>query len=413
MIPVNFGPTGVGFDSIYIRNQNYIESTTNGLKYRIGQVECITGVQGIPGVTGPTSDQTGLPYPPDNVLTGATGIGIEAIYFNQGQCALTVLYTNGQLVTHATLQCPDMALTLNNITGPTGPTGPDLRKVLVGGTELPNVATTLSIYSDESTIRGVVVSHCDGSTGATGPTGDMTWLGSTGPTGRWGRDAWEGSTGSAGPTNSSQRAIHDIKYQSKNSALYISTTNNVVLKKINRIRGIRGPAGPFQYDTFAHSQLDVPVSFDIEAKEAVKQQFVLYKDISPLLFIESPLAYDMSYTALNDELFEACGNCIISKRRILARVRMTWDCNDTPLYRPFIVLNAGQSQVPNPKLFPTIVGRLYPFLTDSDDIFCMLNVNDTLSIHAGVYALHPMSDKTLYSFRFKNISMDIVQTYNL
>ena len=229
----------------------------------------------------------------------------------------------------------------------------------------------------------------------------MTWLGSTGPTGRWGRDAWEGSTGSAGPTNSSQRAIHDIKYQSKNSALYISTTNNVVLKKINRIRGIRGSAGPFRYDTFAHSQLDVPVSFDIEAKEAVKQQFVLYKDISPLLFIESPLAYDMSYTALNDELFEACGNCIISKRRILARVRMTWDCNDTPLYRPFIVLNAGQSQVPNPKLFPTIVGRLYPFLTDSDDIFCMLNVNDTLSIHASVYALHPMSDKTLYSFNFQ------------
>lgn len=404
MIPIIIGPTGLGYTSLQIIGNDYTETTTKGDIVTINPITWATGPTGSTGITGPNNNLTG----PDavNIITGSTGNSIKALLYNSTGCQLRMYTIDGEQ-DFGPLQCRQNP---TGFTGWTGPTGPSVVRVTppfsncTGG----GGATVQTIYSDNVSIQAKVCCLCQsGYPGYTGPTGATGDYGATGPTGPRGQDSVWGATGPTGPIYNSLPITNATYTYSPIGTLDIFS-NSTLVSQFLRIFGPPGPPGSYQYYNFASGQLDSYVQFTMLGSYALKRKYIQSRAICDVLFPDTLVNYNLTYSA-NDVAFEALGNGIRCTQNLFFRMQMTWDCDSNPYYRPFAVVNLNDSV--SKGVYPTIITTPSPLMSNTDDICCMANIGDVISIVPGAFTVYPVTNNRKFIFNIRNIQLNIIQLF--
>lgn len=397
MFPIVIGPTGVGYTSLQIQDDNYIETTTLDTEILINAITWATGPTGPTGSTGPMNPTTGTDA--TDSITGPTGNSIRALLYNPTGCQLKQSCIDGdiQLGPFICQQNP------SGYTGSTGPTGASVVRVTPPFSNM----TVQTVYSDNTIIQGKICCLCPSLTGYTGPTG---WLALTGATGSIGPVGVNSVYGATGPTGSIYNSlpVTDATYTRYPLGTLVIKSDDFVMDTFTRLQGVAGPQGGFEYTTFASAQLDTPVNFTTIGSYSLQRNYMRYKSINDVLFPDSMLEYNITYNSYN-LAFEALGNGIRCTQNLFFRMQMSWDCDGSPGLRPFAVLNLASSL--SKGVYPTIISTLMPQMSTSDDICCMANEGDVISIVAGSFALYPISNSKQFIFNIRNLNLNIIELF--
>lgn len=397
MIPILIGPTGLGYTDIEIINNSYIEKTTRQQNIVIGQLSCITGYTGRIGNTGPSSIITGPTG--GNITTGSTGINMDAILFEPNNCKMRVLYSDNTYKDFGPFICNQ---TPQIITGNTGPSGANVDYIV----QYSN-SKIQTIYSNNYVTYSNIACLCQPQTGYTGPTGTIVTYGSTGPTGINGINSTYGTTGPTGSKNSSPAITNVVVIDNPNDTKTININNGQYIS--SELIDIPGYPGEYIYSNLAYGILDPNgLQFNQTGNMALKRSYIGYKNWSQIIFPNSPLTFNVSYNSNNINL-DGLGDGLLCKSKMILRIRMSWDCDETPFIRPFVALNLTNSIMQN--IFPTLITTSFPNMTLQDDMYCLVQDGDIISIVAGAYSMYPISNSKVFKYNFKNINMTIVQMF--
>lgn len=398
MIPIIIGPTGLGYTDIQIINQLYIEHTTRNQSLNIGELKCITGYTGIIGPMGTQSTITGPTG--SYIITGPTGLNMDAILFNPNNCKLRILLNNNQITDFGPFDChqiPKME------TGPTGPMGPSVNYII----QYSN-SRIQTVYSNNYVTYSNIACLCESQTGYTGPTGYISEYGATGATGLNGINTPYGTTGSTGPMTSVP-TITSVEINKIDSTQTIDINNGGYISPELPI--IPGDPGGYAFSNIADGVLDPNgLQFDQTGNMAFKRNYVAYKNWSQLIFPASPLNFNMSYNSYDLTKFEGLGDGLLCKSKMIVRIRLSWDCEGTPYIRPFVGINVTNAISLN--MFPIIVTTSFPSMTIQDDMYCLIQDGDIISVVAGSYSMYPISPTKVYKYNFKSLQLSIVQLFN-
>lgn len=397
MIPIVIGPTGVGYTSIETQYNNYYMKTTLDTEILINAITWATGPTGPTGSTGPVNPITGAAA--IYSITGPTGNSIKALLYNPTGCQLRQSCIDGdiQLGPFICQQNP------SGYTGSIGPTGASVVRVTPPFSNM----TVQTIYSDNTMIQGKICCLCPSLTGYTGPTGWLASTGATGPIGNVGLNSVYGATGPTGRVYDSL-PITDATYIRYPSGKLVIKSDDIIINTFTRIYGTVGPQGDFEYTTFASAQLDTPVNFTTTGSYSLQRNYMRYKSINDVIFPDSMLEYNITYNSYNSA-FEALGNGIRCNQNLFFRMQMSWDCDGSPGLRPFAVINLASSL--SKGVYPTIISTLMPQMSTSDDICCMANEGDVISIVAGSFALYPISNSKQFIFNIRNMNLNIIELF--
>lgn len=398
MIPIIIGPTGLGYTSLQIIGDNYTETTTKGDIITINQVTWATGPTGPTGLIGFHNNTTGPSA--SCAITGPTGNSIKALLYYSTGCQLR-MYTIDSETNFGPFQCRQNP---TGYTGWTGPTGPSVVRVTPPFSNM----TVQTIYSDNISIQGKICCLCyTGYTGYTGSTGENVSYGATGPTGPKGQDSIWGATGPTGPIYNSLPVTNATYTYSPLGTLEIFS-NDTVISQFLRIFGPVGPQGGYQYYNFASGQLDSNVQFTTLGSYALKRKYIQSRAICDVLFPDTIFDYNLTYSS-NSVAFEAMGNGIRCTQNLFFRLQMTWDCNSNPYYRPFAVVNLDSSI--SKGVYPTIITTPAPQMSNTDDICCMANEGDVISIVPGAFTSYPVANNRKFMFDIRNIQLNIIELF--
>ena len=404
MIPIIIGPTGLGYTSLQIIGNDYTETTTNGEIVTINPIIWATGPTGPTGITGPNNDFTG----PDaiDIITGSTGNSIQAILYNTTGCQLR-MYTIDGKTDFGPFKCQQNP---TGFTGWTGPTGPSVVRVTPPFSTCKGTGpiTVQTIYSDNTSVIGKVCCLCQtGYTGYTGATGAKFLYGATGPTGPSGENSVQGATGPTGPNYNSipvVNATYNYNPIGELDIIYSTYTQQFL-----RIWGPVGPQGGFKYPNFASAQLDAWVEFTITGISAMRRNYIYSRSIEDVLFPNTALDLNLTYNS-NNVAFEALGNGLRCTQNLFFRMQMTWDCDSNPYFRPFAVINLQDSITKG--IYPTIITTPAPQMSNSDDICCMANAGDIISIIPGAFTMYPVANNRKFLFNIRNIQFNIIELFS-
>lgn len=404
MIPIIIGPTGLGYTSLQIIGNDYTETTTNGDIITINPIIWATGPTGATGLTGPNNNLTG----PDaiDVITGPTGNSIKALLYYSTGCQLRMYTIDGD-TNFGPFQCRQNP---TGFTGWTGPTGPNVVRVTPPFVPCTGTGpmTVQTIYSDNVSIQAKICCLCQsGFTGYTGSTGEIVNYGATGPTGASGQDSIQGATGPTGSTYNSL-PITDATYTYYPIGTLDIFSNSTLVSQFLRILGPIGPPGGYQYYNFASGQLDSYVQFTMLGSYALRRKYIPSRAICDVLFPDTIVNYNFTYSS-NSVAFEALGNGIRCTQNLFFRMQMTWDCDSNPYYRPFAVVNIEDSI--SKGVYPTIITTPAPQMSNTDDICCMANIGDIISIVPGAFTTYPISNNRKFVFNIRNIQLNIIQLF--
>lgn len=397
MIPIIIGPTGVGYTSLQCTGNNYIEITTNGEHVLINSITLVTGPTGLTGPTGYSNNSTG----PDaiDIITGPTGNTIQAMLYNPTGCQLRIDTINGQQL-FGPFICQQNP---TGLTGATGFTGLNIVRVTPPFSNL----TVQTIYSDNTSVTGKICCLCPSLTGYTGSTGLTYMYGATGPRGEIGKNFPFGATGPTGPTYDSL-PITNATYTYYPIGTLDIFSNSTLISEFTRIFGPIGQQGPYQYYNFASAQLDSSIEFITLGTYATKRNYIQSRAINDIIFSNSILDYNITYSS-QSVAFEALGNGIRCTQNLFFRLQMTWDCDGSPYYRPFAVVNLQSSILKG--VYPTIITTPAPQMSNSDDICCMANIGDIISIVPGAFTSYQVPNNRKFTFNIRNIQMNIIELF--
>lgn len=404
MIPIIIGPTGVGYTSLQIVGNDYTETTTNGDIITINPIIWATGPTGETGSIGPSNNITGPGA--INIITGATGNSIKALLYYSTGCQLKIYNIDGE-TEFGPFQCRQNP---TGFTGWTGPTGPNVVRVTPPFIHCTGTGpmTVQTIYSDNVSIQAKICCLCQsGFTGYTGATGTIVNYGATGSTGMAGRDSIQGATGPTGPTYDSL-PITSATYTYFPIGTLDIFSNSTLVSQFLRILGPVGPPGGYQYYNFASGQLDSYVQFTMLGSYALRRKYIPSRGICDVLFPDTIVNYNFTYSS-NSVAFEALGNGIRCTQNLFFRMQMTWDCDSNPYYRPFAVVNIDDSI--SKGVYPTIITTPAPQMSNTDDICCMANIGDVISIVPGAFTTYPISNNRKFVFNIRNIQLNIIELY--
>lgn len=385
MIPIIIGPQGPGYINAYIdENNDLIEITTlpNSTGIKIGKINCYTGTTGTLGPTGWSNNWTG----PSAIvgLTGPTGTNLEYLLYNPTECKLRFIY-NKDINDFGPFECKK---DINSITGSTGPIGPslDYLTLMVNCENFCYKPVIQNIYNDGQIIDANICILCTSMTGFTGTSGITTEYGATGATGLEGVITEYGNTGPTGiegePIN-----VDDI------------------IDKFSTINGINGSPGSYIFNNFASIKLINFLQFNVVSGDSIKRPYVYTKQRSEVLFPNTPLNVNLQYTINDPFLFTELSDGILCNVKALIRIRMSWQSNDI-FTRPFAVINQHDYNT-----FPTLITMGYSNITQSDDMYCIVNSGDIINILPGAYLKYPVPLYQTVIFSFSNINLDIVTVY--
>lgn len=401
MIPIIIGPTGVGFTSLLIDNNFYVETTTKNTTIEL-PITWATGPTGVTGPTGPSDNITG----PTGLIgpTGSTGNSIVSLLYNPTGCQLKMITLDGE-TSFGPFQCQQNP---SGYTGSTGPTGPSVVRVTppISCTSGPSVVQT--IYSNNTTTTSKICCLCPSLTGYTGPTGWLANTGATGPTGPIGQDSSFGATGPTGPDYNSL-AVTNASYSPTGGVLSIYS-DTILLEQFLRIYGPVGPQGGYQYPSFASAQLDTPILFTLLGSSSIQRNYIPSRSINDVLFPNTLLSYNITYSApALSPYFVPLGNGIQCLQSMFLRLQMTWDSDSNPYFRPFTVINMQSSWAAG--RYPTIVTTPAPQMSNNDDICFMAAKGDIISVEVGAFTLYPVASNRQFVFNFNSIQMNIIGMY--
>jgi hypothetical protein len=397
MIPIIIGPTGLGYTSLHITGNYYTETTTDSDTVVINSITWATGPTGMTGPTGASNSFTGADA--IECITGATGNEIQALLYNSTGCQLRMYTLDGENE-FGPFQCQQNP---TGFTGPTGQAGPSVVRVTPPFSNL----TVQTIYSDNTSVQGRICCLCPSLTGYTGPTGSNDPYGATGPMGPYGENSVQGATGPTGPAYDSL-PITDANYTYYPLGTLSIASNSTLVEAFTRIFGPGGPQGGFEYYNFASAQLDSSVLFSTIGSSALKRNYIRSRAIDDILFPGTIVEYNMTYSS-NSVAFEALGSGIRCNQNLFFRMQMTWDCNSSPYLRPFAVVNLGSSMAKG--VYPTIITTPCPQMSNTDDICCMANEGDIISIVPGAFTMYPVANNRKFVFNITNIQLNIIELF--